>query len=144
MRQQKIFTDMPSKTQQNFKKDCDINLIYSRFQQTGQLPEGRIPQPQYGQQVNDFQDVAFATARARSTFEALPQKTRERYGSLEGVIEAMQDPASASQLHADGILTAYGIPTPPEMENPSREEHTPSPANTERSDEGEALSEASK
>ena len=109
MRVQKKFSDLPSRTQQNFRKECDINLIYSRYAQTGQLPEGRSPMPQYGEQVDDFQTVAFAMARARSTFETLPKETQQKYGSVEGVMEAMQDPLSAPELHAYGILTAFNV-----------------------------------
>lgn len=150
-RVQKVFSDMPSKTQQNFRKECDINLIYSRYQQTGQLPEGRQSQPQYGEQVDDFQAVAFAMARARSTFEELPTNIQQKYGSVEGVMEAMQDPNGAPELHADGILTAFGVEVP-EMQSGATEHPTgshnrgnldlPLP-NTEQSEGGEAPSEAS-
>ena len=109
-------------TQQNFRKECDINLIYSRFQQTGQLPEGRVRQVQYGESVGDFQEAAFAMARARSTFELLPNGIREKYGSLENVMGLMQDPVNAPELHADGIFTAFGAKVTENKEPPPQEQ----------------------
>jgi len=40
-----------SRTQQNFKEECDINTILKRFNVTGQLPVVPL-QPEYGEYVH--------------------------------------------------------------------------------------------
>ena len=150
-RVQKVFSDMPSLTKQAFKDDCNLNLIVRRFTQTGQVPVAHQRPLHFGPEEElDFHQAQLALARARSTFEILRPELQEKYESIEGIIEAVNDPARASQLHADGILDAFGIPYTPEAEKPATEEPTgiqPDllPADSAPEGDGDAVpSEASK
>lgn len=113
-RVQKKFTQ-PSLTKQSFRDECDISVIVRNFAVTGTLPQKR-QEPQYGVAHGDFQEAQFALAAARSTFETLSPEVRAKYGDLNEIVRAMNDPARASELASDGIFNAYGIPDTPEVE----------------------------
>lgn len=70
----------PTRTQQHFKEECDINTIVRRFGVTGELPIGTRA-PRYGDftGVNDFQTAMNAVARANEAFDALPATWRKRF-----------------------------------------------------------------
>lgn len=138
---------MPSLTKQSFRDATNLNLIVRNFTQTGSLPStGRVPQ--YGVAPADFQEAHFAVAAAKSTFEELSPEVRAKYGNVHNVISAMDDPARASELASDGILSAFGIEAPHTIEkhgsgDPEGSEGDSSPANTPEQGGGEAPSEAS-
>lgn len=70
----------PTRTQQHFKEECDINTIVRRFGVTGELPIG-TKAPSYGdyQGVADFHTAMNAVARANEAFDALPATWRKRF-----------------------------------------------------------------
>lgn len=70
----------PTRTQQHFKDECDINTIVKRFGVTGELPIGTRA-PRYGDftGVSDFQTAMNAVARANEAFDALPASWRKRF-----------------------------------------------------------------
>lgn len=103
----KKFT-MPTLTKQSFAAECDINKIVQRFTQTGQLPQGSKP-IRYGVSQGDFQAVHFELAQAQSTFENLSPEVQEKYGDVYTVIDSLNNPALASEMHEDGILDAFNI-----------------------------------
>lgn len=69
-----------TRTVQDAKDECDINLIMARYQRTGLMPEG-IGTGTYGDfsQALEFQDAQNLLIRAREQFEALPSKIRDRF-----------------------------------------------------------------
>lgn len=71
----------PSKTQQSFKDDCDINVIVRRFGVTGQLPN--VAAPVYGDfsQIDDFRSAIHAVMDAEDEFMKLDAKIRERFNN---------------------------------------------------------------
>jgi hypothetical protein len=104
----KIFKE-PSLTQQNFASECDINKIVQRFTQTGLLPQSR-KQPRYGVAEGDFQAAHFALALANSKFETLEPEVREKYGNIDNIVSALNDPDLASEMHEDGIYDVFELP----------------------------------
>lgn len=144
-RVQKKFTQ-PSLTKQSFRDECDISVIVRNFAVTGTLPQKR-QEPQYGVAHGDFQEAQFALAAARSTFETLSPEVRAKYGNMHEIVRAMNDPARASELASDGILNAYGIPNPQDVEKHGTGEPVPNTQESHPADTptggGEAASEAS-
>jgi hypothetical protein len=72
--------DEPSRTQQSFAEESDINTIVRRFGLTGQLPNG-IAMPQSGDfsKVVDFQSALNVIRMAEEAFLEVPGETRARF-----------------------------------------------------------------
>jgi len=71
----------PSKTQQQFLEDSDINTIVRRFGLTGALPNGvAIPQSGDFTGVSDFQTALNLVRDAEAAFLQVPAATRARFG----------------------------------------------------------------
>lgn len=70
----------PTRTQQQFKDETDINTIVERFGLTGELPDNvRMPQyADYGDIV-DYHTAMNAVALANESFDMLPAKVRSRF-----------------------------------------------------------------
>jgi len=74
-----------SLTQQNFKSDCDINVIMRKYSNLHEIPAGvQIPQYADFDQIYDFHSAANAVARARESFDMLPAPVRSRFQNDPG------------------------------------------------------------
>lgn len=67
-------------TKQEFKEECDINVLLRRFAITGQMPKN-VRMPVYGDfdQINDFHSAVNAIALASEAFEQMPADIRSRF-----------------------------------------------------------------
>lgn len=105
--------------QQQFKDECDINVICERFGITGQLPVGVRP-PEYGDftAVTDYQSAMQAVRQAEESFMAMPAKVRERFAhSPQQFLEFVADPANLEEARSLGLAMPSepdpATPTPP-------------------------------
>lgn len=70
----------PSKTQQSFKEEVDINTIVERFGLTGQLPDDvRAPMEGDFVDVTDYQSALNAVIAADNAFMELPADVRAEF-----------------------------------------------------------------
>lgn len=70
----------PTRTQQNFKDECDINVIMERFGKTGQLPANmRTPSFEDYSSVTDFHSAMNAIRSASEDFMRMPAHIRARF-----------------------------------------------------------------
>lgn len=68
------------RTKQSFKAECDINNIMARFLKTGLLDFVQKNEPRYLDTSGfDYQSAAFKVAGAKSMFNELPARVRERF-----------------------------------------------------------------
>lgn len=68
---------LPTRTQQHFKEESDINVLVKRFAITGELPQGvRMPTYEDFTETYDFHSAANAIAQAREAFMHLPADLR--------------------------------------------------------------------
>ncbi len=96
----------PSRTQQQFRAECDINTILERFNITGQLPVGSV-QPQYGDfsGITDYQSALNAVMAAQDSFLALPAKVRARFDNDPALfVDFACDEANRDEMKALGLL----------------------------------------
>jgi len=101
-----VFT-RPSRTQQSFRDECDINTILKRFNITGQLPVGSV-QPQYGDfsGITDYQSALNAVMAAQDSFLALPAKVRAKFDNDPALfVEFASDEANKDEMKALGLLS---------------------------------------
>lgn len=71
---------LPSRTQQHFAEEVDINTIVKRFGLTGELPKD-VPMVLQGDFTNvvDFQSAMDMVVQARESFDAQPASVRARF-----------------------------------------------------------------
>lgn len=84
----------PSKTQQQYKDECDVNNIMKRYQQTGEIHHLNRSQGVYADlsEIKDYQSMLNTVLAAQETFEALPANVRARFENNPAkLIEFVQD-----------------------------------------------------
>jgi len=70
----------PSKTQQQFRDETDINTIVERFGVSGKMPENvNFPTEQDFTETFDFQTAMNKIIEAKQSFMTLPAKARARF-----------------------------------------------------------------
>lgn len=95
-----------TRTQQQFKDDCDINVIIKRAQKTGVLPMTQ-QNLQYGDFTNltDYQTSLNKVIEAQHKFEKLPSDVREKFLNNPGLfVEFASKPENEEQLIKMGLL----------------------------------------
>lgn len=72
---------LPSRTQQSFKDETDINSIMSKYQKTGLIDHVNEHGAHYGDQPSavDFHEAMSLVASTNSLFNELPSSTRDYF-----------------------------------------------------------------
>lgn len=98
------FPEDESGAKQQFKDECDINKIMSRYQKTGLINHVNNHSAQYGAATSqDFRESMELITNATQMFNDLPSKTRRRFGnSPEAFLEFMET-ADGDQLIEMGM-----------------------------------------
>lgn len=95
-----------SMTQQQFKDECDVNVIISRYQTTGLLPESD-KEPVYGD-VSDlptFQQAQAILIEATDRFNQLPSIVRARFDhNPANFLAFMDDPNNLLEAEKLGLV----------------------------------------
>lgn len=102
----------PTKAQQQFKDECDINTIVERFGLTGELPTD-LAVPQYGDfdQVNDYQTALNIVLASQAAFMQMPAAVRDRFGNdPQRFLEFVHDDKNREEAKKLGLL----VPDPQE------------------------------
>lgn len=120
-RVQKIF-ELPSRTKQSFKDECDINKIMKRFKKVMGAEYLNRFNGYTGGQFGDFSNVTdYRTAieqvsQARGVFEALPAKVRARFqNDAAEFLDFCHNPANVDEMVSLGLATKRA----PEKDAPS-------------------------
>ena len=93
-----------SKTQQEFKDECDINMIIDKF--GPDLSSGANRQPTFGDftAVDDFQSAMELVADAQYQFDTLPAALRKRFDNDPNAFIEWFDQASPDELKEAGLI----------------------------------------
>lgn len=102
----------PTKTQQQFKQECDINEIVRRFGLTGELPaEPRIGSFGDFTGVHDFHAAMNMVRGAEEAFMEFPAELRARFGNDPGqMLLFLQDVKNKDEAVKLGLVSK-----PPEV-----------------------------
>lgn len=113
----KTLNKKPSRTKQQFKDECDINIIISRYLRTGQLDHIQKLQPRYGDVTGiEYQDAMLTVAAAQTLFNELPAKIRDRFENEPAqFLEFVQDDKNRKEAEELGLLK----PVQPTSEAPA-------------------------
>lgn len=86
---------LPTRTKQEFKEECDINKIMSRYEKTGILSHTNKRSPQFGDfsNVTTYEDAFNQLQDTRDAFMTLPARVREKFQNDPAeFIKYMEDP----------------------------------------------------
>jgi phage internal scaffolding protein len=101
--------DLPSRTDQSQKDECDINNIVERFQQTGIIEHLNTQTPQFGdatQVPGDFTESMHMIMAAQEMFDELPSDVRKFFDNdPQSFLTYAQDPSNAETLVELGLAT---------------------------------------
>jgi len=93
-------------TKQSFKRECDINHIISKYQQTGLIEHVSRYQGQYADLTDypDYQESMNKVIDANNAFMSLPSSLRKRFSNDPAeFLHFVSDPANANELIALGL-----------------------------------------
>jgi phage internal scaffolding protein len=105
----------PSRVRQQFKKDCDMNSIMSKFKATGLITHTSQRSPQYGDFSNipDYAGSLEIVLAAQAAFNALPSKVRARFKNDPATfVEFASDAANGEELIKLGLAQAKVVAVP--------------------------------
>lgn len=97
---------LPSKTDQSFKNDCDVNFIMSRFLKTGQVTHLAKRQGVYADvsEIKDLHESMIQVTQAQEAFNMLPAHLRERFqNSPVEMLRFLQNPKNDSEAIELGL-----------------------------------------
>jgi len=100
VRVQTRFIPGSSKTQQQFKDQCDVNKIMAKYQTTGQFLHLSGKQGVFADvsQITDYNQMHQKILDAKNMFGALPSNIRLRFGNDPAQLLAfMQDPQNLEE-----------------------------------------------
>lgn len=96
-----------SRTKQSFQDDTNINVIVSRYRQTGISPVINPREPKFGDfsNVGDYHSAMNRVIAAQELFDELPAKVRSAFRNDPAeLIAAAQDPGKRELLAELGLL----------------------------------------
>ncbi|QXP08506.1 MAG: internal scaffolding protein [Arizlama microvirus] len=102
----------PGRTKQEFKDECDINVLMAKYLRTGQMDHVNQMLPQF-QDVSeiDFQAAQNLIADANSMFEGIPSAVRNRFDNDPGkLLDWVHNPANAKEASDLGFLDLSKCP----------------------------------
>lgn len=110
------FPPTEGRTKQSHKAECDINVIMSRYMQTGVIDFVTKHQPHYGDVTAlDFTTAMNQIAQAQSMFHDLPSAVRNRFENNPALfLDFIQDPRNKAEAHEMGLLRPDYQPSAPD------------------------------
>lgn len=118
----------PSKTQQQFKEESDVNNIIKKYQQTGQVTHLARNPGIYADVsgITDYQESMEKVTRAREAFDALPARIRDRFqNNPQAMLEHLQNPEKLEENIKLGLFKKMDQPSPttaPKQQNDLNEQ----------------------
>lgn len=118
-------------TQQEFKDECDINVIMRRYARSGQLPQLNL-QGVYGDfsEVPDYMEALNTVLHAQESFSDLPSELRERFNHNPGaLLQFLGNPSNREEAIKLGLVNAPSAtpPAPPQRSDPPTNDPTNAP-----------------
>ena len=100
----------PSRTQQQFKEECDVNNILRNYVNTGVLTHTSDIPPVFGdfsQMPEDYGEALALIAKSKEQFEMLPSEVRERFDNKPvNLVNFLQDEKNREEAVKLGLVNA--------------------------------------
>ena len=98
----------PSRTQQQFKEECDVNNILRNYVNTGVLTHTSDVLPQFGDFSNvpsDYGEALALIQKSEEEFMTLPSEVREKFDNRPGnLIKFLQDENNIDEAVKLGLV----------------------------------------
>lgn len=123
----------PDMTRQDFKDDCDINLIMAKARKTGMVAHTAKYAGSYGEFMEiDYHEAMTAIAEADQMFETVPSDIRARFGNDAGkFLEFVTNEENADEVREMGLAKPAPRPVqPPASEDDGAATPVATPAST--------------
>jgi len=123
-------TQGPSMTQQQFKKECDINHIMAKYQKTGLVDHVSKHGGDYSDltDVPTYHDAMNKIISANESFSSLTSSIRSQFKNDPALfLDFVSNPENEQQMREMGLLP----PAPPPQPDVLPVEDTPPPAPVE-------------
>jgi len=108
--------NQPSRTQQQFKDQCDVNKIIAKFKRTGSVTHLKnVQEGVYADlsQLPSLQEAENAVIAAQQAFEAVPALTRQRFGNDPKLfVDFLSDPKNDEEAIKMGLKVKVKTPDP--------------------------------
>ncbi|AXH73204.1 MAG: internal scaffolding protein [Microviridae sp.] len=109
-------------TKQEFKNECDINVIMAQYQYSGEIPNLNEMQPVYEDCTGlDYMDHMNKIVEANNLFADLPSKIRNRFNNDPALfLDFVHDENNRPELQSMGLLRPVSpvVNLPPENDTP--------------------------
>lgn len=108
----------PTRTQQQFRDEVNINTIVDRFKLTGEMPQlEKLPSFDDYTGIFDYQTAMNAIIAANRDFASLPAKTRARFeNDPNQFVDFFADPTNRAEAERLGLIKHVPpAPTPEEL-----------------------------
>lgn len=100
----------PSRTQQQFKEECDVNNILRNYVTTGVLTHVSNVAPQFGDYSNmpsDYGEALALVEKSKEDFMLLPAEVREKFDNRpENLLKFIQDEKNIDEAVKLGLINA--------------------------------------
>lgn len=99
--------EQPSKTDESFKDDCDVNIILDRFMKTGQITHLAKKPSSYADvsDIPNLLDAHIAISNAKTAFGRLPSELRRKLNNDPlNLEEYLKDPENHEEAEHYGLL----------------------------------------
>lgn len=110
-----------SLAQQNFRDECDINVMIQTFTRNGEVPQPSLP-PRFGDftGVRDFHSALNSVLAAQEAFLGLSPELRSRFGNdPQNLIMFLEDPANKAEAVELGLVVDKDLSTPATRSSPT-------------------------
>lgn len=100
---------LPSRTMQEFKDECDINVLMKRYQKTGLFPQHPGSTPRYVSNIGmpDYQQSLQIVMQAQEEFNSLNSELRKRFDNDPAKFLAfVNNPENGEELIKLGLREA--------------------------------------
>lgn len=136
-----------SRTQQQFKDQCDVNLIVAKYKKTGEWLHLTRKQGIYADvsEITDYHEATQKVLNAQTAFAALPSHLRNRFQNDPAQLLAfLQDPKNYDEGVSLGLFEPKPAAQPDPIKNELNEQKTgkekaalkpPNPSPTPKLDE---------
>lgn len=104
-----LHTGSETPVQQQFKDECDINVLMKRYQKTGLFPQNPALTPRYVSNIEmpDYQQALAIVMTAKDEFASLNSELRKRFDNDPAKFFAyVSDPANGDELVKLGLREA--------------------------------------
>lgn len=107
-----------SLTQQQFKEDCDVNVIMERYMRTGVMPNTVAPMIEGDfSNLPSYQEALHTIMAAEEMFMEIPAKVRLRFeNDPQKLMDYLNDPANDDEAVSLGLKTRKEVPVEPQVE----------------------------